>query len=80
VFGPTDQGRWNRERDKLHNNNNNNNNNNNVNAKVIPLIIGATGTISKSLTQYLSNVRHEIKELQTTATLDTAHILREVLM
>ena len=32
----------------------------------IPVIIGATGTISESLRQYLSNVRgkHEIKELQ----------------
>ena len=38
----------------------------NVKAKVIPVIIGATGTISKSLTQYLSNKpdKHEIKELQ----------------
>ena len=35
-------------------------------AKVIPVIIGATGTISKSLRQYLSNIsgKHEIKELQ----------------
>jgi hypothetical protein len=53
-----------------------------VKARVIPVIIGATGTISKSLTQYLSNVPgwHEIKELQTTAILGTAHKLREVLM
>ena len=53
-----------------------------VKAKVIPVIIGATGTISKSLRQYPSNVpgKHEIKELQTTAILGTAHILREVLM
>ena len=38
----------------------------NVKAKVIPVIIGATGTISKSLRQYLSNIpgRHEIKGLQ----------------
>jgi hypothetical protein len=38
----------------------------NVTAKVIPVIIGATGTISKSLRQYLSNIpgKHEIKELQ----------------
>jgi len=43
---------------------------------------GATGTISKSLTQYLSNIpgRHEIKVLQTTAILGTAHILQEVLV
>ena len=38
----------------------------NVKAKVIPEIIGATGTISKSLRRYLSNIagKHEIKELQ----------------
>jgi len=37
-----------------------------VKAKVIRVIIGATGTISKSLRQYLSNMpgKHEIKELQ----------------
>jgi hypothetical protein len=34
-----------------------------VKAKVIPVIIGATGTISKSLGQYLSNIpgKNEIK-------------------
>ena len=54
----------------------------NVKAKVISVIIGATGTISKSFRQYLSNIRgkHEIKELQTTAILGTAHKLRKVLM
>jgi hypothetical protein len=54
----------------------------NVKAKVIPVITGATGTISISLRQYLSNIpgKHEVKELQKTALLDTAHILREVLM
>jgi hypothetical protein len=38
----------------------------NVKAKVIPVIIGATGTVSESLRQYLSNIpgKHEIKELQ----------------
>jgi hypothetical protein len=43
----------------------------NVKAKVIPVIIGAAGTISKSLRQYLSNIpgKHEIKELQTAAIL-----------
>jgi len=42
-----------------------------VTTKAIPVIIGATGTISKSLRQYLSNIpgKHEIKELQTTAML-----------
>jgi hypothetical protein len=54
----------------------------NVNAEVIPVIQGATGTISKSLRQYLTNIpeKHEIKELQYTTILDTAHRLREVLM
>jgi hypothetical protein len=54
----------------------------NVKAKVISVILGATGTVSKSLRQYLSNVpgKGEIKELQKRATLGTAHILREVLM
>ena len=49
----------------------------NVKAKVIPEIIGVTGTISKSRRQYLSSItgKHEIKELQTTAILGTAHIL-----
>jgi hypothetical protein len=54
----------------------------NVKAKVIPVIIWATGTLSKSLRQYLSNIpgKHEIKEMQNTAILGTAHTLREVLM
>jgi len=54
----------------------------NLKAKVTPVIIGTTGTISKSLRQYLSNIpgKREIKEMQKTAILDTAHTLREVLM
>jgi hypothetical protein len=38
----------------------------NVKAKVIPMILGATGIISKSLRQYMGNIpeEHEIKELQ----------------
>jgi hypothetical protein len=53
-----------------------------VKAKVIPVIIWVTGTITKSLRQYLSNMpgKHEIKDLQKTAILGTAHKLREVLM
>jgi len=51
-------------------------------AKVILVITGATGIISKSLRQYLSDIsgKHEIKGLQKTAIFGTAHILREVLM
>jgi hypothetical protein len=54
----------------------------NVKSKVIPAIIGATGTILKSLRQYLSNIRgkHEIKALQETAILCSEHRLRSVLM
>jgi len=54
----------------------------NVKTKVIPVIIGATGTISKSFRKYVSNIpgKHEVKELQKTAILGTAHILRKVLM
>ena len=54
----------------------------NVKTKVIPVTIGATGTISKSFRIYVSNItgKHEVKELQKTAILGTAHILRKVLM
>ena len=48
----------------------------NVKAKVIQVQIGATGTISKTLRQYLSNVpgKHEFKELQKkTDVLGTVH-------
>jgi hypothetical protein len=54
----------------------------NVKTEVIPVIIGATGTVSKSFSKYVSNIpeKHEVKELQKTAILGTAHILRKVLM
>jgi hypothetical protein len=54
----------------------------NVKTGVIPVIIGATGTISKSLRKYVSIVpgNLEIKELQKTTILGTAHIFRKVLM
>jgi hypothetical protein len=47
----------------------------NVKAKVIPVLTVATGTISKSHRQYFSNIpgNNEIKELQKTAILGTAH-------
>jgi len=53
----------------------------NVKTMVISVIIGATGTISKSFRKYVSNIagNHEVKELQKTAILGTAHILRKVL-
>jgi len=54
----------------------------NVKTRVIPVIIGATGTISKSFRKYVNDItgNHDIKELEKTAILDTAHILRKMLM
>jgi len=54
----------------------------NVKTKMIPVIVGATGTVSKSFRKYVSNIpgKHEVKELQKTTILGTAHILRKVLM
>jgi hypothetical protein len=54
----------------------------NLKARVIPIIIGTTGTISKSLRKYVSNIpgNHGVKELQKNAILGTANILRKVLM
>jgi len=53
----------------------------NVKTKVIPVIIGVTGTISKLFKKYVSNIpgNHEVKKLQKTAILGTVHILRKVL-
>ena len=52
-----------------------------VKTEVIPVVIGATGTISKSFRKYVSNIpgNHEVKKLQKTAILGTAHILQKVL-
>jgi len=49
-----------------------------VEEKVIPVITGVTGTISKSLRHYLSNTpgKHKIKEMQKTTTLGSAQILQ----
>jgi hypothetical protein len=53
----------------------------NVKTRVIAVIIGPTGTISKSFRKYVSDIpgNHDFKELQKTAILGTAHILRKVL-
>jgi len=47
----------------------------NVKTKVIPVIVSANETISKSFRKYVSNIpgNHEVKELQKTAILGTAH-------
>ena len=54
----------------------------NVKTKVKAVIIGATGTMSKSFRKYVSNIpgNQEVKELQKTTILGTAHILRKVRM
>jgi len=54
----------------------------NVKTKVIPVIIGATAAISKSFRQYVSNIpgKYKVNELQKTAILGTAQILRKVRM
>jgi hypothetical protein len=54
----------------------------NIKRKVIPVKIGANGTISKSLRKYSNNIpgKHEVKELQKIVILGTAHILRKILM
>jgi hypothetical protein len=52
----------------------------NVKTRVIPIIIGANGTILNSFRKYVSNIpgNHKVKELQKTAILGTAHIIRNV--
>ena len=53
----------------------------NVKTWATPVIIRANETISKSFRKYVSNIpgNHEVRELQKTAILGTAHILRKVL-
>jgi len=52
-----------------------------VKTRVIPVIIGATGTISKSFRKYVSDIpgNYDVKELEKTVILGTAHIIRKVL-
>jgi hypothetical protein len=54
----------------------------NAKTRVIPVIIGATGTIAKSFRKYVSDIpgNRDVKELQKTAILGNAHTLRKVLM
>ena len=56
--------------------------NSNIIIMITIIIIGVTGTISKTFRKYVSNIpgNHKVKELQRTAILGTAHILRKVLM
>jgi hypothetical protein len=54
----------------------------NVKTRVIPVITGVTGTVSKSFRKYMSTIpgNHDFRELQKIVILGTAHILRKVLM
>jgi hypothetical protein len=53
----------------------------NMKCFVIPVIIGATGIVSKSLQKYLETTpgQHSIDSLQKTAILGTSRIIRKVL-
>jgi hypothetical protein len=51
-----------------------------IKAKVILVITGATGNISKSFRQYLSNKPGRNDILQKTVISGTAHVLQKVLM
>lgn len=53
----------------------------NMKCFVIPVIIGATGTVTRGLRKYLELIpgKHSIDSLQKTAILGTSHILRKVL-
>jgi hypothetical protein len=52
----------------------------NVKTRVIQVLIGATGTVSKSFRKYVSNIpeHHDVRELQKTSILGTAHVLQKV--
>jgi len=47
---------------------------------IIPIIIGATGVVTRSLRRKLETVpgKHSIDSLQNTAMLGTSHIIRKV--
>jgi hypothetical protein len=53
----------------------------NLKCTLIPVILGATGRVAKSLTKNLEATpeKHPIDSLQQTAILGTLHIIREVL-
>jgi len=53
-----------------------------VKITMTPVLNGATGSTSQSFRKYLRNIpgKHEVKELQQSAVLGTAHILPKVLM
>jgi hypothetical protein len=78
---PIDGSEWLASRFNNSNNNNNNNNNNNPNCTIKPVIIRATGIVTRSLKKNLEAIpgKHSIDSLQKTAILGTSHIKRKVL-
>ena len=53
----------------------------NLKCRIVPVIIGATGIVTRSLRKNLEAVpgKHSIDSLQKTAILGTSHIIRKVL-
>ena len=53
----------------------------NLQCTIIPVVIGATGVVTRSLGKNLEAVpgKHSIDSLQKTAILGTSHIIRKVL-
>jgi hypothetical protein len=53
----------------------------NLKCTIVPVIIGATGIVTKSLRKNLEVIpgKHSIDSLQKTAVLGTSHIIRKVL-
>jgi hypothetical protein len=53
----------------------------NMNCMIVPVIIGATGIVTKGLKKNLEAiaVKHSIDSVQKTAVLGTSHIIRKVL-
>jgi len=53
----------------------------NLKCTIVPVIIGATGIVARSLRKNLENVpgKHLIDSLQKKAILGTSHIIRKVL-
>ena len=53
----------------------------NLKCTIVPVIIGATGIVTRSLKKNMETVpgKHSIDSLQKTAVLGTSHIIRKVL-
>jgi hypothetical protein len=53
----------------------------NLKCTIVPVIIGATGIVTKNLRKNLEAIpgKHSIDSLQKTAVLGTSHIIRKVL-